>query len=114
MTIFKNNVFYGLEGVSADIWHLLQEPKPVDEICSAILQKYELARERCERDVRTFQCELAGRGLIRVDSELPRSNPAIGCPEPRSEDESQASAGELMIDSGKSWVGRVPNWSSWN
>ena len=36
----KSNIYYSLNSVGAYIWDLIQEPKPIAEIRSAVLARY--------------------------------------------------------------------------
>jgi hypothetical protein len=62
----KSGVYYGLDGVGALVWTLIQEPKIVSEIRNAILEEYEVEPERCERDLLALLQKLADAGLIEV------------------------------------------------
>ncbi|MEK7404204.1 MAG: PqqD family peptide modification chaperone [Acidobacteriota bacterium] len=61
-----NGTYYGLDQVGARIWNLIAKPTRVDEIRSAVLEEYEVAPERCERDLEELLSELAEHGLIEV------------------------------------------------
>jgi hypothetical protein len=67
----KAGVYYGLDDVGARIWHLLQEPKTVDQIRDVLLQEYEVEADRCERDLLTLLQRLADEGLIEVEDGPP-------------------------------------------
>jgi len=58
--------YYGLNQVGAFIWSLIQQPRSVGETCDAIVQKYAVERERCERDLNQLLNELLAAGLIDV------------------------------------------------
>ena len=62
----KAGVYYGLDAVGARIWNLLQEPRTVNEIRDIILKEYDVAPERCERDLLALLRRLAAEGLIEV------------------------------------------------
>ncbi len=65
----KSGVYYGLNPVGASIWNLLQQPRTVSEIQSAILAKYSVEPEQCERDLLALLQELEAEGLIEVRDE---------------------------------------------
>ena len=62
-------VYYGLDAVGARVWHLLQEPRTVQDIRDTILMEYEVERDRCERDLLALLQDLAAAGLIEVRDE---------------------------------------------
>jgi len=62
-------VYYGLDAVGARVWHLLQEPRAVQDIRETLLMEYEVERDRCERDLLALLQELVAAGLIEVRDE---------------------------------------------
>lgn len=62
----QSGVYYGLDAVGARVWHLLQEPRTVQDIRDTILMEYEVERDRCERDLLALLQELVAAGLIEV------------------------------------------------
>ena len=63
----KAGVYYGLDGVGARIWTLLQEPKTVSEIRDVLLQEYDVEAERCKRDLLALLQRLVNEGLVEVE-----------------------------------------------
>ena len=64
-----DGVYYGVDGVAARVWMLLQSPIAVGAILERIADEFEVDRARCEREVRTFVQELVDRGLVDVCSD---------------------------------------------
>jgi len=62
----KNGVYYGLDPVGARIWNLMQQPRAVAEIQSAITDEYDVEPERCARDLVGLLEKLLAEGLIEV------------------------------------------------
>jgi hypothetical protein len=62
----KSGVYFGLNPIGARIWELIQEPKGAKEIVEALLQEYDVERERCEADVMQLLQDLSEHGLIEV------------------------------------------------
>ena len=58
--------YYGLEAVGARVWDLLSEPKTLPQLQQALASEYEVAPDRCERDLLRFLAELSDAGLIEV------------------------------------------------
>jgi Coenzyme PQQ synthesis protein D (PqqD) len=62
----KSGMHYGLDPVGARIWSLMQEPRPVSEIQSAITSEYDVEPERCALDLNELLQKLLAEGLIEV------------------------------------------------
>jgi len=62
----EKGVYYGLGQVGGRIWHLLQEEHSVDEIQAICLQEYDVAPDRCKRDILELLGNLAEENLITV------------------------------------------------
>lgn len=65
----QSGVYYGLNAVGGRVWHLLQEPRTVQDIRDTLLREYEVERDRCERDLLALLQDLAAAGLIEVGDE---------------------------------------------
>jgi ornithine carbamoyltransferase len=61
-----DEVYYGLDGVGARVWTLLEEPRTVAELASAVSAEYEVDAETAERDLLALVADLAGRRLVEV------------------------------------------------
>jgi hypothetical protein len=64
----KNAVYYGLDPVGARVWTLVQQATTVGAVRDAILQEYDVERERCERDLFELLHKLAAEGLITTNA----------------------------------------------
>ncbi len=58
--------YYGSQGVGAAIWSLLSQPRTVKEIREAILSRYQVDRQKCDRDLMGFLRQLQANGLITI------------------------------------------------
>ena len=67
----KAGVYYGLDGVGARIWTLLQEPTTVSEIRDVLLQEYDVEANRCKRDLLALLQKLVNEGLVEVEDAPP-------------------------------------------
>jgi hypothetical protein len=65
----RSNIYYSLNSVGAYIWELIQEPKPIAAIRSAVLERYNVEPERCKADVDGLLKGLADAGLARLHDE---------------------------------------------
>lgn len=62
----KSNIYYSLNAVGAFIWDLIQEPKSIVDIRSAVLARYNVEPARCNTDVDALLKGLAENGLARL------------------------------------------------
>lgn len=64
-----SGVYYALDEVGAHIWSLIQEPISMKEIRDAVLERYEVEPDRCERDIVALCEQLFDAGLIEIRDE---------------------------------------------
>ena len=84
MSIDKGE-YYGLDAVGTEIWRLLVEPRSFGEICSELLERYEVQPERCRADVGRFLAGLIRDGTLRiVEPEGAKERPASDQADPPS------------------------------
>ena len=62
----QSGKYFGLEGVGARIWELVQQPRKVSEIRDAVLSEYDADPAECERDLLAFLRQVQEAGLIEV------------------------------------------------
>lgn len=67
----KAGMYYGLDGVGARVWDLIQEPRAVGDVRDTLLEEYDVAPERCERDLLALLQRLADAGLIEMRHAAP-------------------------------------------
>jgi Coenzyme PQQ synthesis protein D (PqqD) len=63
---FQNSVYYGVNPVGASIWKLLQRQRSVAELRDAVVEEYDVEKERCERDLLELLGKMQSEGLIEV------------------------------------------------
>jgi len=61
---------YSFNGTGTLIWKLLETPKSVAELATAIVQEYEVEPERAERDVVEFVGEMKAVGLVEARASM--------------------------------------------
>lgn len=61
-----NSTYYGLDPVGAYVWSLMQQPTSVTELRNAVLKKYEVDEQRCERELLDLLQIMHGEGLVEV------------------------------------------------
>jgi hypothetical protein len=63
----QSTMYFGLDEVGAYIWEALNEPRPVSEICSMVLDSFEVDPERCRVDIFNFITKLEKEGLVELE-----------------------------------------------
>ena len=61
-----DEVYYGLDGVGARVWALLEEPRTVAWLASTVSAEYQVDAETAQRDLLALVTDLAGRRLVEV------------------------------------------------
>ena len=59
-----DGTYYGLPGVGARVWSLIQEERTVGEVRDALVQEYDVEPERCLLDLRRLLADLIERRLV--------------------------------------------------
>ena len=59
-----SGTYFGLDPIGARIWTLMGEGRALAEICTTMLEEYEVEREQLETDVLRLSGELMERGLV--------------------------------------------------
>lgn len=67
MMSVEKGQYYGLDPIGSRVWELIEKPVKVTELIDALLLKYDVDRETCERDVLAFLEELHERGILQVE-----------------------------------------------
>jgi hypothetical protein len=63
----RDGVYYGLEGVGARVWSLMQQPTSLGWIRDELVEEFDVAPGRCVADLRALVDDLASRGLAVVN-----------------------------------------------
>ena len=56
--------YFGLDGVGARVWELLQGGATVSELNEAVLAEYDVDPETCRRDIEALVGGLEAKGLV--------------------------------------------------
>lgn len=62
----NTGVYFGLDPVGTQIWHLIQADRSLREIRDALLDEYEVTKSQCEDDLLGFVGLLQEKELIEV------------------------------------------------
>jgi coenzyme PQQ synthesis protein D (PqqD) len=60
--------YMALNDVGTRVWEMLETPRELDEICTLLLEEFEVAPEACRAEVKQFLNELAGHGAVKLES----------------------------------------------
>ena len=61
-----SGVYYGLDPVGSRMWQLLMEQRPLDDVCSVMLEEYDVAADVLRADLSRLVDELSSKGLVTV------------------------------------------------
>ena len=62
----KLEKYFALDAVSAAIWHRLEQPTALKDVCESLQKEFDVDPVVCERDVQQLVSELVSRGLIDI------------------------------------------------
>lgn len=57
---------YGLNEVASRVWALLDQPLSVNEICTRLIEEFEVSDEECKAEVRKLVEQFRSEGLIEA------------------------------------------------
>lgn len=66
MLSVKNGKYYNLGEIGGDIWDLIEEKIPVNQLISLLKSKYNVVQTECEEQVISFLDLLVEEGLIEI------------------------------------------------
>jgi hypothetical protein len=64
MMDIEKGKYFSLNPVATTIWELLEVPLDVNELCSLLMENYEVDIEQCRREVVEHLAEMGKLGLI--------------------------------------------------
>lgn len=67
MMSVENGAYYGLDDIGSRIWKLIEKPINVSDLIDTLLEKFDVDRETCEKDVLTFLNELNEDKILEVE-----------------------------------------------
>ncbi len=63
-----SGTYFGLDNVGLEIWSNIQQARTVNEICSHLVERYDVQPERCCADLIRLLQRMAEHGLILIES----------------------------------------------
>jgi hypothetical protein len=70
MMDIQKGKYFALNPVATRIWDLLEKPLAHAELCSLLVEEYEVEEGGCSSDLQEYLEEMVGLGLVKVDREL--------------------------------------------
>jgi hypothetical protein len=61
-----SGIYYGLDPVGARIWKLMQQPRSVEDIRTALVDEYDVDPDQCEADLIELLSKLREENLIEI------------------------------------------------
>ena len=62
----RQGVYYGMNGVAAKVWNLVQEPRTVSEIRDSLLESYDVEVDDCTTDLIALLRQLSEWKLVEL------------------------------------------------
>lgn len=66
MMSIENGKYYGLDDIGSRIWELIEKPIKVSDLIDTLLERFDVDRETCEKDVLKFLNELDEDRILAV------------------------------------------------
>jgi hypothetical protein len=64
MMHIEKGTYYGLDPVGARIWQLIAEPTSVGDVCTLLVERYEVDEDTCRTEVIAFATDMVAEGLV--------------------------------------------------
>lgn len=60
----ESGAYLGLNEVGAKVWEMIDQPKTLPDICTALASEFETTPQACQPEVEAFLTELEARGAV--------------------------------------------------
>ncbi len=67
MMSIENGEYYGLYDIGSRIWELIEKPTKVSDLIDRLLERFDVDRETCEKDVLKFLNDLDDDKILEVE-----------------------------------------------
>lgn len=64
-----------LDDIGSEIWGLLERPCLVSDLCEMLIERYDVKKDLCQRDLLAFLNELVASNIIIADGSAPQIMP---------------------------------------
>ena len=62
----RQSRYFGVDPTGRRIWELLEEPRSVESLCTALQDEFEVSAETCRADVLAFLEQMSDAGLLET------------------------------------------------
>ncbi|MFZ2961142.1 MAG: lasso peptide biosynthesis PqqD family chaperone [Candidatus Ozemobacteraceae bacterium] len=66
MMSIEQSKYFALDETAGVIWECLEKPISIQEICQALMKKFDVPKEQCEQEVSAFLDQLYEKKLITI------------------------------------------------
>lgn len=66
MANLKTDKYYGLNPVSTRIWHLLEEPQRLSDLCDVLMSEFDVDEATCQTEVLSFTQALYDAEMVTI------------------------------------------------
>lgn len=66
MMSIERGAYFGLNAVGGLIWGMLEEPRTVASLCTALYAQFEVDEAECQAAVLRFIADMQHRGLVNI------------------------------------------------
>jgi hypothetical protein len=63
----KTGIYFGLNGVGARVWNLIQKPMAIAKIIETLLEEYDVEERQCEMEVVELVKDLIDAELVEIN-----------------------------------------------
>lgn len=60
----ENNTYFTINPTAATLWQAMTEPRDIDELVSAVTEKFEVTAEQCRGDVETVLAQMVEADIV--------------------------------------------------
>lgn len=68
MFSLERGMYYGLDNIASAIWQRIEHPISVGDLCTALMEDFNVDHETCQRDTLELLTWLLQHGLVRIAS----------------------------------------------
>ena len=65
MLDIEKGKYFSLNPVATRIWEILEQPKELTELCSKLMEEYDVEMEQCKKETNEHLKEMIKMGLIK-------------------------------------------------
>lgn len=62
----ESGSFYGFNPTASRVWELIEQPRPLSDLCNALTAEFDVDVATCEADLRLLLADMAKDGLITL------------------------------------------------